>query len=445
LALNATTVWRVRAGGDNTNGGGYDAAISGAGTDYTDQDAAQLSLTDLACADSTTLTSVTGGFTSAMIGNCVRISSGTNFVAGYYFVTGRTNTNTVTLDRKPVTGGTTGSGGVGKLGGAFAHWLVLGNGAGSVTAPTITSPLAAGHLVMVRGSGSDSPVSADYTQTGYISFVAGDVASGRVRFLGYNGRPRIDGNGLIVYQSIFHTFQGFMFVATGTSNTDVGIMNGLSILIDNVIDQNGNDAYGAINAGAVIDCLFKNSGTTSAGTSGRYAIVGGSYNPLIMGNRIEDWRSGGISSAYMGVILNNVIDSCRSASTPGINVIPNDQSYNASVIGNTVHNCAGDGIWITGTNSGIATTVFNNIITNCGGYGIVGADSAALNTRRSSHSPDYNVFGTGATANTSGARSLLTAGAHDLSVDPSYADAAGGDFTPQEATLEGTSFPVLIP
>ena len=86
MAILATTNWYVRAGGLETNGGGYDSTIAGATTNYADQDAPQLSLTDLATsgAGSTTLTSVTGGFTSAMIGNCIRIASGTNFQTGYY-------------------------------------------------------------------------------------------------------------------------------------------------------------------------------------------------------------------------------------------------------------------------------------------------------------------------------------------------------------------------
>jgi hypothetical protein len=78
MAISAATVWRIRPGGDDTNGAAYDATISGAGTDYSQQDAAQLSLTDLICqasddASRLKLRSATGGFTSAMIGNAIRI------------------------------------------------------------------------------------------------------------------------------------------------------------------------------------------------------------------------------------------------------------------------------------------------------------------------------------------------------------------------------------
>lgn len=95
----------------------------GGGTDYTMQDTAQLTLTDLACAEAsaTTLTSVTGGFTALMVGNIVYIKSGTNFTAGYYEITGYTNGNTVTIDRDPTDGdGGDGSSGTGSIGGAKA-------------------------------------------------------------------------------------------------------------------------------------------------------------------------------------------------------------------------------------------------------------------------------------------------------------------------------------
>src|SRR3990167_6624898 len=74
-ALQADTAWEIRpANGADTNGACYDTG--GAGTDYSKQNGAELSLTDLAqTLSSTTLTSATGGFTSAMVDNCLRISA----------------------------------------------------------------------------------------------------------------------------------------------------------------------------------------------------------------------------------------------------------------------------------------------------------------------------------------------------------------------------------
>src|SRR5437667_9506862 len=118
MALSASTVWEVRqATGNDNNGGGF--VVGASGTDYSQQTTAQLSLTDLATTGVvTTLTSVTGGFTSAMVGNIIHIISGTNFTAGFYQITVFTNSNTVTLDRAPTTAA--GVSGTGSVGGALA-------------------------------------------------------------------------------------------------------------------------------------------------------------------------------------------------------------------------------------------------------------------------------------------------------------------------------------
>jgi hypothetical protein len=116
-ALPNDLVWEVRTTGNDDNGGCKD---TDAATDYTNQDSAQLTLTDLATSGAgvTTLTSATGGFTAAMVDNCIQIKSGTNFNVGFYEITGHTDTNTVTLDRTPSSAGA-GSGGTGSVGGAL--------------------------------------------------------------------------------------------------------------------------------------------------------------------------------------------------------------------------------------------------------------------------------------------------------------------------------------
>lgn len=120
MALAATTVWEVRTSGSDDNGGGYK---SDAGTtDYSQQDAAQLTVTDGATSGigATTLTSATGGFTAAMVGDMVHLYSGTNLTDGWYEITAYTNTNTVTLDRAPDDGVGAASAIDVKVGGCFA-------------------------------------------------------------------------------------------------------------------------------------------------------------------------------------------------------------------------------------------------------------------------------------------------------------------------------------
>lgn len=109
MSISAGTVWEVRAAGSDTNGGLFYAAQAGAGTDYSRQDAAQLSLTDAVTNGTTTVTSATGGFTAAMIGN------GINIAGTCYMIATRSSTNTITVDR--VIGAASGQ--TGKVGGAL--------------------------------------------------------------------------------------------------------------------------------------------------------------------------------------------------------------------------------------------------------------------------------------------------------------------------------------
>jgi hypothetical protein len=112
MAIHAGTHWEVRTTGSDTNGGGFSATIASAGTDYSQQDSAQLSVTDAACSGTTTLTSATGGFTAAMIGNLIYLSSG----PGWYTITTFVDANTVTLDRV----GPSATGMTANVGGALA-------------------------------------------------------------------------------------------------------------------------------------------------------------------------------------------------------------------------------------------------------------------------------------------------------------------------------------
>ena len=143
MALAAGIVWEFRGtSGSNNNGGGFKTGASG--TDYSLQAASQLSLTDAAMVNgTTTLTSVTGGFTAAMIGNVIYIRSGTNFVVGWYEITAHTNTNTITIDRDATTGSAA-TGGNMEVGGARAAFT-----------DAFFEALTAGNIVYVKNGGRE--------------------------------------------------------------------------------------------------------------------------------------------------------------------------------------------------------------------------------------------------------------------------------------------------
>ncbi|MDI6732310.1 MAG: right-handed parallel beta-helix repeat-containing protein [Planctomycetota bacterium] len=109
--------FRSTATANMVNGGGFKTGASG--TDYSTQNAAQWTATDLACTTpSTTVTSATGGFTSAAVGNVIHITAGTNLTIGWYEITAFTDANTLVLDRTPAPS-LSGSAGTFYIGGAL--------------------------------------------------------------------------------------------------------------------------------------------------------------------------------------------------------------------------------------------------------------------------------------------------------------------------------------
>ena len=201
MGLSANTVWEIRQDGDDNNGGGY---VSDAGTtDYSQQAAAQLSVSDGATSGTgvTTLTSATGGFTAQMVGSIVHLYSGTNLTAGWYEISGYTDTNTVTLDRAPDDGVGGVSGATCKVGGALAS--IGGLGAVFSTA----DEAVAGMLAFMKYSASDYALSSTSANAagGSLDLNANSMNGRRFALIGYDttrtrgntdeNRPRIDVNG----------------------------------------------------------------------------------------------------------------------------------------------------------------------------------------------------------------------------------------------------------
>lgn len=116
MAINAATVWEIRTTGSQTNGGGFYNRNPGTSVDYSQQDAAQLSLSDIATDGAGTgVSSATGGFTAAMVGNIIYLTGGSS-TPGWYEITAYADTNNVTIDRSA---GATKSSVTGNVGGAF--------------------------------------------------------------------------------------------------------------------------------------------------------------------------------------------------------------------------------------------------------------------------------------------------------------------------------------
>jgi hypothetical protein len=417
MAVNATAVWRVRPSGSNTNGGGYDAGIAGAGTDYSQQNAAQLSVADGALTHgTTTLTSATGGFTSAMIGNALYLS-GTNFTTGFYFITAFTNGNTVTIDRDP-TASANGSSGTVNVGGGWADHTNL----------STTGPMVAGNTAYILGSGIPNPAAYSYDYT-FAQFTppSGDASTGgQVRIVGdpatpnfsTGGRPVIQCPGLTFYNVTAVILRDLYCVASSALNGDLGIVapaNAPTLLVGITFDQFGYDiglvSTGSVGAyaNALINCEIFSS-VAKRSTNARYAASLYYIGGLIDGCNIHDCIGPGVYARYPVVVTSSIIAK-NGADGLTIENAAGALISNNTIDGNTGHgiNCLGQGSLL---NISVASTmIFNNIISNhsqAGKYGITVAAGTTAQNDRVKGFIDYNVF-----YNNTADTNAISYGAHD--------------------------------
>ncbi len=437
MALTAQQQWWVRTGGNELNGGGFDSTISGAGTNYADQDAPQLSLTDLTSTASTTVTSAAAGFTAQMVGNIIRLASATGSPVAdsggsrYLCIVAYVSATQVTVDK---TSGTY-TLGVARVGGAHAGLINYSNG-GSATAPILTTPLAAGHTINMRGGGTNDPSSPDYTQTGYYQFPSGDQTSGSTRLIGYNGRPHLRGDGLTFYQLAFWEFQSIKLSVSAAGNGSFGVINASYVdLIDSKLDQNGFDVSLALGVAYARNTAFLNSGSTIGGSNPGVTLV---YGGSLHGCWVNKIGCDGVQIIldHGGTLVNTLITNCERV---GVYVAATTYLSRLSITNCTIAYNGNSGIYLDGAVSLSILGGENNILAFNGVYGIASAFGPPADQFQGKRF-DYNDF----YGNTSGARSNLVAGAHDLALDPQFTNASGGDFT-IGTNLAAQGFPGTFP
>jgi hypothetical protein len=396
MAIGATCVWEVRTTGAATNGGGYTSG----GTDYSQQDASQLDLTDLACADtSTTLTSATGGFTAAMIGNIIHINSGTQFTAGFYEIKTRVDTNTVTIDRTAAVSGQNATAGVGSVGGCVAK------------PSTIQAAMSSGNTVYIK--------SGTYNDNVSITASGGSATN---RIIGYKTTRNDEPTG--TDRPLFNPSTGTVF-ATYTPYT-LTIFRNLRASTSSGSGFAGGQSSGSFQY--FYNCKASNLGgvgftqtgkyiyceATGCAGAGFYMYEGGGGGTMIYcyshGN-----SGGGIYFQYgnsMGV------QSCVVANNTGHGIETGGGSHD--VINNVSYNNTGSNVhgFVFGESYGWKPTVMNNVSQSNGGYGFSGSNTIFFN----------NI----AYGNGSGANDLTGwVSPTNLTSDPSMTDPANGDFTYQ--------------
>lgn len=456
MALTPLTQWWMTSlsGASDLNGMGYDSSVTGAGTNFALLGPATLALTDIIADGSAVITSVTGGFSSAMVGNVIRIVG-----KGYFCILTRNSTNSATVDR-PVAAGT---GLTGKVGGSAASPLPFCSSSSSSGAPPLTNPAIGGNYINIRGAGSDTPSAADYTFTqsytpyvGSHALISGDGtagnpniwAGGQIKWVGYNGRPRIHsthGRFFTIFDML--RFENLYLKTTGTSggSTHMTYCDPAASrvsTIENVVFNQGGYAQTACNAANVIGCVGLNSGeggltynfadVVEPGTTLRGFYEGLPGEPAmsagrIVGNYINGWQGCGFAHINAQDLYGNV---CANVSLYGVM----NGTGSCAMLNNTFYRCGGSALYLFNGPLLHEWIIRNNIFAESGAYGyrdIVGIQGS--NQVAYGKAPDYNAYYGNALGEISGFpvgnSSAMGHGDHDviLTADP-FVDAANGNF-----------------
>lgn len=423
MALSADTIWEVRQDGSDTNGGGYVST----GTDYSQQAAAQLSVTDAACSGTTTLTSATGGFTTAMIGNVLYLSSG----PGWYQITARTDTNTVTLDRA----GPSASGMTCNVGGALA---TPGRAAGCA--------IASNHVyIKYNASPYLITTSSSNIAAGIVVSSVGGTEAKPFRWIGYDST-----------RSIYNTDANRPTIKlSSVSSVTMLAFSGTNTTVYNLIADADNNA------------------TTKCFTqTGNYGVT--FYNCKAMKFRTYGFDMAGASGANYGTIIFCEASQGGTGAAGGFYSCINPTFCIAKDnTGAGFYQCIAPYFCIADTNTGIGFSMLqfggakpvNCIAYNNGGsgfdFGSYGYSSFALNCVSYGSTGGYgftasavlrgpyllNCFaGSNSSSNTNGTN-LPSASVTNLSANP-FTDGDNGDFSLHStngAALKATALPALIP
>jgi hypothetical protein len=416
LAANATAIWRVRPSGSDNNGGGYDPGIASAGTDFSQQDAAQVTQSaGVVSTATTTLTDTGASFTSALIGNGIRVA-GTGITTTYTFITAVPSGTTLTLQTSP---GTTGTSVTYNIGGGWATFW------------TNTAPLVPGNIVYILGSGTPNPAAYTYDFTlpsGGMPAVNGNTTAGRIYFVndpatpGYKappdttgGMPVIkiaNGNGFSAGGASFYSVFGLYLVSLIAGSGVFASQTNMT-LFGTVIDFFGNDSWGTVNCPylTTLGCEF----FSSQGGTGTRSAIRTYIDATIINCNFHDLPGHGVhmtgnATINGSVLAKNVLNGLLMDQSQGTG---NNDAQNNTIDGN-----AGHGIEIVDQGSVAYAVILNNIISNQVGAGKFGltADvgTAAANTQVANFI-DYNVY-----YNNTANYNAINASPHDtaLGVDP---------------------------
>jgi hypothetical protein len=371
-ALSTALVWEIRptVGSDN-NGGGFVAGATG--TDFSQQDAAQYTFTNLASSNGSTnpciVTSASHNFVASDVGNLLHVTAGTNWIPNFFQIVS-VATNAATLDRACGTAASI-SGGTFAVGGALA----------TISASIGATGRSASNKAFVKASGT---AQIDTTIT-FLNPITPSRTVPPNQLIGYTS-TRTDG-GKATVQLITNTgltafdtsnaasttgwyIRNFIIDCNGLG-TSTGINLGdTSMVINSEIKNCKADGIilSATNFGAVIDTQVH------GGTACTSGIRGSASNAItLLRNWVHDNACPGVIIPNRSMVVFNLITNNTGASSDGIQV----GSSNVTILNNTIYGNGRDGIRDTGNSLGDSNNWRNNLLVNNVGFGINGNTTGA--------------------------------------------------------------------
>lgn len=376
-------------------------------------------------------TILTGVVTAGATQSTINLAGATNTGGTIFFITATAGSGgaspTVTVDTAPT-------------GGPGPGWSIGGR---------YLWPSGAGVNVLERclGLGDNSApdiliwnqTPASKTVTFLTSRNAGNSTKGEVILRRKTGvRPVIQITNTTVCFTITNNYwrlEGFEFQQNGASG-NVNNLSGVGIVVyDCKVSDGGGNGINSTAAGTRI--LFSEvSGCTGSG------IANSSTDYVNYGNYVHDNTADGYlysATTARGLTLNCISDSNAGQGIYIFGALTGGTGNNQIIIGNTVYGNSASGLRVT--DADVNLSLFGNIFMNngdaAGEYNIqIAAGSAEL---LSEHG--YNCFNT---AGAGGSANLLnlTANSTEITTDPLFTNAAGGDFSlGSSSPCKATGFP----
>lgn len=408
-ALPSTIVWEVRPGvGSNSNGGGFDSAETGVGTDYSQQNSAQYNFTDLATASTTTVTSASHSFVTADVGNIIHISAGTGYTTGWYEITSVSG-GAATLDRSP-----------GAMGLSGGTWF---EGGALLTLQQMNTNAVAGNSAWVKATATisqsatesinfTSPSANEYTQVAGYTSTRGD--GGQVTVTAASGV-----NGPVIAWAVTGMFANFIINCNAQTNAKGFDLTAVGAMGMNILSENCSSSYGLQFGADGEKCIRCTVTGTATGLEGSFFISSTGTNALcVQCVAYANAVPGFVQTESNFTCLQCISANNTGATTDGFQLIVTTGSF--VLLDSVAYGNGRDGLRFTGTGAGTAT-VTNTVFYGNTGYG-VNYSTTGLNAAGSA-GINYNAYG----GNTSGARNGgVLAGGNDvtLSSDPFVAGAS---------------------